>query len=545
MEEQLFLNFNLNFNLRNQKCEKPSLIYSVVTWQGKQLKVSTGMKVFPDQWDKKKQLCKVGTGLSKLDNRNNTIANNKIKDTLFAFSELKLFLCEQDEFNYEDFNTILRKYLNPTLKTKKLITKNMENATITISRHIDKGSQSEQSKKIYHGNINTFKKFLNVSGIQDTWANINKDTIEKYKQWCIDKHEVWNTTNNKIDFIKNILKEIDEINGIWDYNKSKIDKIKRIPCKLSNKEQHELQLALNEKEIITLYRLNQLSEEETEIRDIFILQTLVGQRIGDMHKVFDGSIAINENATITITQQKTKESATIPIFPLTQELLQKYQQGFRYIDTNLKKDQDKINTAIKKIAAQAGLTTLQTYVQQYGYDRKNISKRMCDRIHTHTARHSFITMMCLCNVPKEDVIIATGHTDTKMIDKVYLHLQDADKRNKVSKSFANLDSSIFGGYNSDCISEKQNNNPPTSLSSNSEIGAIKELAKENVILEQNNKKVQEKLNSILNINEIVKQHDEYTTERLQEFIEYGSLSGFEDNDIDDDLDIDISDNSLK
>ena len=81
--------------------------------------------------------------------------------------------------------------------------------------------------------------------------------------------------------------------------------------------------------------------------------------------------------------------------------------------------------------------------------------------------------------------------------------------------------------------------------SNSEIGAIKELAKENVILEQNNKKVQEKLNSILNINEIVKQHDEYTTERLQEFIEYGSLSGFEDNDIDDDLDIDISDNSLK
>lgn len=264
-----------------------------------------------------------------------------------------------------------------------------------------------------------------------------------------------------------------------------------------------------------------------------------------MHKVFDGSIAINENATITITQQKTKESATIPIFPLTQELLQKYQQGFRYIDTNLKKDQDKINTAIKKIAAQAGLTTLQTYVQQYGYDRKNISKRMCDRIHTHTARHSFITMMCLCNVPKEDVIIATGHTDTKMIDKVYLHLQDADKRNKVSKSFANLDSSIFGGYNSDCISEKQNNNPPTSLSSNSEIGAIKELAKENVILEQNNKKVQEKLNSILNINEIVKQHDEYTTERLQEFIEYGSLSGFEDNDIDDDLDIDISDNSLK
>ena len=42
-------------------------------------------------------------------------------------------------------------------------------------------------------------------------------------------------------------------------------------------------------------------------------------------------------------------------------------------------------------------------------------------IHTHIARHTFITLMCRLGVSKEDVIIATAHTDTTMIDDVYLH----------------------------------------------------------------------------------------------------------------------------
>lgn len=445
MEEQEFLNFNLNFNLRDKKSSKPSLIYSVVSWKSKQYKISTGMKVHPDQWDKCKQICKIDSSLNMLSNKNNRIANNKIKETLLAFSELKYFLCQKEDIKYEEFYSILKSFLNPNLKTKKVY-KNMESATLTILRHIDKGSQSENSKKIYRGNINTFREFLKNSHIEDKWENITKETIEEYQKYCIAQHEIWTTTNNKIDFIKNILKDIDEIDKIWDYTKSRIDKVKRIPCKLSNKELHELQLALSENDIKTLYNIDNLSEEEIEIRDIFILQTLVGQRIGDMRKVCDGSIYINDNnSTITITQQKTHESATIPLFPLTKELLKKYKSGFKYIDTSLKKDQDKINTSIKNIAAQAGLTTLQTYIQQFGYNREEITKRMCDRIHTHTARHSFITIMCMFNVAKEDVIIATGHTDTKMIDKVYLHLKDEDKRKKVEKSFSNLNSHIFGG----------------------------------------------------------------------------------------------------
>lgn len=471
MEEQMFLDFNLNFNLRSPQSTKPTLIYSVITWKGKQFKISTNMKVYPNDWDKHKQLCKISNNQCKLTNKNNRIANEKIKETLLAFSNFKYFLCENEGIGNEDFYNTLKKFLNPNIKIKKTY-KNMENATLTILKYIEKGAQSESSKKIYRGHINTFKKFLNESNIEDKWENITKKNIENYLEWCIRKHETWTTTNNKLDYIKNILKDIDEIDKIWDYNKSKIDNVKRIPCKLTNQQLHKLQLALNEEEIMTLYKLKTLNEEETEIRDIFILQALVGQRIGDMHKIFDGSISINDDdATITITQQKTRETATIPIFPLTKELLKKYEKGFQHIDTSQKKDQDKININIKNIASRAGLNEEQTYEQQYGYDVEKIKKKMCDRIHTHTARHSFITIMCLLGIPKEVVIIATGHTDTAMIDKVYLHLKEEDKKKITKESYRNLNSALFGGFNStnssNEISNDNNiNNIDNSLPSN-------------------------------------------------------------------------------
>lgn len=43
--------------------------------------------------------------------------------------------------------------------------------------------------------------------------------------------------------------------------------------------------------------------------------------------------------------------------------------------------------------------------------------------------------MCRKNIPKETVILATGHEDTKMIDEVYSHLNHKDKSRKVAAAF--------------------------------------------------------------------------------------------------------------
>ena len=60
---------------------------------------------------------------------------------------------------------------------------------------------------------------------------------------------------------------------------------------------------------------------------------------------------------------------------------------------------------------------------------------------SHTARHTFITLMCRYGVPKEDVIVATAHTDIKMIDEVYLHETVNDKGTRLINSLKRIKNS--------------------------------------------------------------------------------------------------------
>lgn len=178
--------------------------------------------------------------------------------------------------------------------------------------------------------------------------------------------------------------------------------------------------------------------KRTEIRDLFVLQCLVGQRVGDMQKFFNGDNERDEEEdTISIIQQKTKARAIIPLTPLAKEIIAKYQNTeLKYY----KPSNSNLNAELRIIAEEAGLNTPVTFGDK---DGKQV-KPLYELIHTHTARHTFITIMCRRDIPKETIIIATGHEDTKMIDKVYLHLSNKDKAQKVSTAFKKkLDGDIF------------------------------------------------------------------------------------------------------
>ena len=78
--EQIFLNeLKANFNLRKASGNKPTLVYLVVSLNGKQYKLTTGLKVYPSMWDKKHQQAIISRKFSEMDNRNNMIVNAKIK----------------------------------------------------------------------------------------------------------------------------------------------------------------------------------------------------------------------------------------------------------------------------------------------------------------------------------------------------------------------------------------------------------------------------------------------------------------------------------
>ena len=435
MNAQFFINeIGCKFNLRKPKSEKPTNVYFVTRVRNKQIKLSTGVRVYPDQWNVKKQEAYISCRLTELDNENNTIVNEKIGKLKLYFSEYKQYLCDHPEEIERRAIILLKQYIYKDTMKKKT-----EKPATFIMKQIIEENDTEKSSKIqYRTSINKFKRFLDANGIPDTWENMNLDTFTKYQQFLIEEGK----EGKKASTIKNIIntffavlrKASKRLDIPFKWDESNLESFELVKDKSNKELARNKQVALTEEQINQLYKYqpsgteNQI-KKKTEIRDLFVLQCLVGQRISDMHKFFNGDNERDEeNNTISITQQKTNTRAVIPLVPLAKEIINKY------IDKEIKYYKEKrseLNKELKVIAKEAGLDEPIIYEE----NGVKYTKPLHELIHTHTARHTFSTIMCRKDIPREDIIIATGHENTQMLDKIYAHLTAKDKSRKVTNAF--------------------------------------------------------------------------------------------------------------
>ena len=462
MERQIFINeMQARFNLRKPRSEKPTNLYLVCRINNKQVKLSTGVKIYPDHWNEKRQEAYISVRLSELDNINNTIANKKITKLKEYFIEFKHYLCMHPDEIGESMK-LLKQHIYKDRMKKEL----QKPATFIMKQIIEAKTCAESSKKQYRSNIDKFERFLKENEIPNTWESMNLDTINRYQKQIIKENPLHphNTLRNIIKgTIFNLLGIADKRLDIpFKWSDSNLNSFEFVKDK-SNKE-----LADNKKVSLTEEQLNKFYKhiitgterqikKYTEIRDLFILQCLVGQRIGDMQKFFNGDNEMDEEAgTISIIQQKTKARAIIPLLPLAKEIISKYEnKELLYY----KERKSIVNEALKEVAEQAGLDEPITY-EENGIKQ---TQPLYKLLHTHTARHTFITILCRKGIPKETVIIATGHEDTKMIDKVYSHLNSKDKAKKVSNAFKSLNNGIFnmGKVETNSLNETKPTNDAT------------------------------------------------------------------------------------
>lgn len=433
MNAQFFINeIGCNFNLRNPKSEKPTNVYFVARVRNKQIKLSTGVRVYPDQWNVKKQEAYISCRLTELDNENNTIVNEKIGKLKLYFSEYKRYLCDHPEEIEHRAIILLKQYIYKDTMKKKT----EKPATFIMKQIVEEKDTEESSKNQYRTNIDKFKRFLEENSIPDTWENMNLDTFAKYQQYLVKDGKKASTVKNimKGTFFSVLRKASKRPDIPFKWDESNLESFELVKDKSNKELAHNKEVALTEKQIEQLYD-HQLTgtekqiKKKMEIRDLFVLQCLVGQRISDMQKFFNGDNERDEeNGTISIIQQKTGARAIIPLVPMAEEIINKYAgKEIKYY----KEKQSALNNTIRTIAQEAGLNELVTY-EENGI---KYTKPLYELLHTHTARHTFSTIMCRRGVPREDIIIATGHEDTQMLDKIYAHLTAKDKSKKVTNAF--------------------------------------------------------------------------------------------------------------
>ena len=454
MSEQVFLDFSLNFNLRQTKKNMPTIIYALFTFRGRQYKVNIGAKVYPTQWNKRKQIATISNGQTRLDNRNNEIVNKRIRSILAVFEEKKSYLCENLEridFLFEE----MRQAINPNLKTRYTIMRdnNQLSATLILSQMAERNIPSENSRKIYLGYVAAFKEYLEAKGISNRLSAINTDVLEDYQQFLLDRNPARiKTLLNKVKGIVTLINHANKDKAI----KANINTngITYLEDKRSKEQKKSKQVPLTEGQLLAIYNCTDLNAKESEAKDLFICQCLLGQRISDLPKIFKGEYTITKledgNEVISFIVQKTTEQATLHLFPVVKEILERYRQtGFKHIDLLAEdekviiRNEAKLNKTIKQVCKKAGLDSDINYVEQIGSNIVKKRKKLFELIHTQTARHTFITLMCRFGVPKEDVIIATAHTDTTMIDDVYLHETVNDKGTRLVNSLKRIEGSTL------------------------------------------------------------------------------------------------------
>ena len=443
MEKQAFVNeMTCHFNLREPKAKKPTNIYLVVSIEGKQIKFATGVKIYPEQWNKKKQEAFISYRLSELDNNNNIIVNDKIASMKRDFMEYKDYLCENPK-KLGSKALLLKQFIY-----KENMKKDANDSAIKTMKQIVIGRQGKESTKSQHiSNLNKLERFLDENKIEDNFKNMNLNTFNLYQQHLLSNGSKPSTIKNIIKgtlfpILTKAHKNLDIPFNMQESNLESFELIKDLSDKemASNKK-----VALTEEQVMLIHKFKIDKEslkgiytrkvtdaqvmKYQEIKDMFVLQCYMGQRISDVQKFFnEDTIIDDENNTMLIKQKKRGSRAYIPILPIARELLNKYKdKTIKYY----KERNSWVNVNLRNLLNIIGLKEEITYEE----NGETITKPLYELVHTHTARHTFVTIMCRRGVPKETVILATGHEDTKMIDEVYSHLTHKDKSQKVAAAF--------------------------------------------------------------------------------------------------------------
>lgn len=456
-EKQVFLNVRLNFNLRQVKKNVPTPIYAVYVYNGKQYKVPLGVKVLPSQWNSPKQQAVEGNLLNRVDNRNNAIVNKRIGE--FRNHFMNVINEVADCNNFEFFPLFFqRKNNDMSKKTQR------QPMVFRLQELTDKHHQATgKDVKNYINTIANLRKFIDEKGIEDDLKVLNLQTMNLYKDWLLESGKAIKTTKDLLRAFKALVEMLNKAEQRTGDKYIDLRAFEMPKDERTKEEKQSKSEPLTEEELITLWKYNELTERETEARDVFVAQCLCGQRISDLPKVLSPDFPIihdGELEYMSFRTIKTNETAVIPLLPKLKEIREKYTEGFKhwkleYIDdedlqkTRVNRQNNKLNSVIKRVAQKTGIDRPVTYTDQRGLKKVNKTVPLYELMHTHTARHTFVSIMARMGVPKDTIKIVTAHTNDAIIDQVYLHVTAEDKgRTLINtlRSNSNLqNSTLFGG----------------------------------------------------------------------------------------------------
>lgn len=389
------------FKLKEPKKDEKTLILfcSEFKAENKRFVYSTGESIHPKNWDSKNKF---------------PIANGKAKPA-----------------DFETLKTQLNRYSDLFIENVGLYKRINEELTSEVLRNIfnDEFKQTKKGKNVFFDAYDLFmsekeknkvwspatvKRYKNIRNILEnfekakkynlTFSRINDAFHSEFTSYCMDdlKH-INNTYARNLGLFKTFMFWAKEKK--YTYNDAFIgfEKVKKV---ITN------QIALTIEDLEKLLAHEFKSKKLERVRDVFVFSCVTGMRFGELSQISKSNVTDN-HILLKEEKDKNKEVREIPLTSISRFILLKYDYKLPLIANQ------KHNEYIKDVFKELKYTHKVQRVTTKG--KENIIEEIdfYDRISSHTARRTFITMMK--RQGKSDKLIAsiTGHSDMKTLNQYY------------------------------------------------------------------------------------------------------------------------------
>ncbi len=394
------------FNIKEPNKDGESLILFSAYFknEGRKFVYSTGEKIHPNEWNFDNREPKNLNGRTDEANRHRVIKRQLDRYSNFFSDTIQSYKLANRDIIVSD----IKNDFDAEFKRTSAISSNffdVYEVFITEKKNdYTEGANSETTIKRYEYNKKLISDFQDHRKKKIHFNEINKSFYNSFIEFCVStKSHSANTLRRNVGLFKTFLYWSLENGHTYktDFQKFKAPKAQQTD---------EVALTLDQvKEVFEFDLSDKLKLEK--VRDLFVFGCATGMRISNYSKVAKKDI---QSGMIKVRDQKnTDKTLEVPLNDFSTYILKKYDYQLPKISNQ------KFNDYIKEVFKLIGYDEQIKKSIKIGKDIIEQINPLYERISSHTARRSFITIMKNKKIPDKVIMSYTGHRSLEVFNKYY------------------------------------------------------------------------------------------------------------------------------
>ena len=416
-----------SFHLKNPKGDKESLIYFSAYFknEGKKLIYSTGESIIPKEWEFKNRMPNDLSGRTTRADNHRAINMQLNRYTDFYIKIINRYIHAEEEITVENIRSEFDKEFKKTKTgSRDFFAVYDKFMTEKINDKTDKANSTSTIKR-YEYNKKLLQDFEESKDVKLNFNQIDKKFYNTFINYCTNtKNHSTNTLSRNIGLFKTFMNWA--LLNRYTY-KLDFQEFKNIKKEITD------EVALSKEQVVEIFNFDFSNNQRLErVRDLFVFGCFTGMRYSNYSKIKKNDI-IDSHIKVRDVKDNRKQ-LNIPLNDYSSYLLKKYDYRLPEISNQ------KFNVYIKEVIKIVGYTENIKKTSKLGNEIIETVTPFYERISSHTARRSFITIMKTKKVPDKIIMGFTGHKSLEVFNQYYKpndiekvdFMQDVFKMNSIT-----------------------------------------------------------------------------------------------------------------